>query len=383
MKILYCYLTADTEGSTIHIDSFMASFTRLGEEVVDAGLRTKPFTGNKFEWSLAKRISAKLIWFRLNLKILCNVYSLASRAKADLVLFRFMPNHQLFLPIFFLSFLYPVVVELNALRSIEDPARANWLNDLLDRLTLLRAKRSFVVSNVLKELILKRTRLLENKIAIIENGVDVDVFSPVTQTLALRASLGLDEHCVVGFVGSFKPWHGVEKLLEIAEGLRHLPIKFLLVGDGESKKDCEARAQVRGLDEKVVFTGFVPHENIAGYVNAMDIVMAPFPKGHYDDCGGFYGSALKIFEYMAMAKAIIAPPLGQIGEVIVDGESGRLIYSEDTEALTNEILRLYEDNAYRQRLGANARQRVETHYTWKVNAEKVRTLCCEALGQHV
>ena len=111
--------------------------------------------------------------------------------------------------------------------------------------------------------------------------------------------------------------------------------------------------------------------------------MAPFPQAHYEACGGFYNSALKIFEYMAMAKAIIAPPLGQIGDVIIDGDSGRLIYSEDTAALKDEIARLVADNGYRQSMGANARKRVESDYTWTVNAEKVRTLCLEAMGQHV
>jgi glycosyltransferase involved in cell wall biosynthesis len=78
---------------------------------------------------------------------------------------------------------------------------------------------------------------------------------------------------------------------------------------------------------------------------------------------------------MAMAKPIIAPPLGQIKELIVDGESGLLIYSEDIKALKEALLRLYHDKAYRECLGANARKRVEENYTWRANAEKVRNLC--------
>ena len=384
MKLLYCYLTEDTDGSKIHIDNFMVSIAALGEIVVDAGRVTPAFTGNKAEWSLAKRIWAKLLWLRLNVIILVDIYCHARRGKSDLLLFRFMPNHQLFLPIFLLSFLYPVVLELNAVRAIDNPNQSDRLIDLLDRLSFWRAKRCFVVSNLMKDFMLRRYQLTADRVAVVENGVDVDVFKPNQTADDLRRKLGFEGRFVVGFVGSFKPWHGIENLIAVAEQVKpHCPdITFLIVGDGKERARFESKVVAKGLSEAFLITGFVPHEGVRDYLALMDVALAPFSAAWYQKAGGFYGSPLKIFEYMAMAMPTIAPPLGQIEELIVDGESGRLIYAEDPAAMRDEILRLYADSDYRQRLGTNARRRVETLYTWKANAEKVRTLCREALGQY-
>jgi glycosyltransferase involved in cell wall biosynthesis len=382
MKIVYCYLTADTDGSTIHIDSFMQAFTALGGEVIDAGLRTKPFTGNKSEWSLAKKIWARLLWIRLNFVICLKVYRLAVRSKVDLLLFRFMPNHQLFLPILLLSFFYPVVLELNDVRAIESPSQANWLTDLLDRVTLWRIKRCFVVSKILKSFIINRTGIDKSKIAVIENGVDVEAFDNRQASTLTKQPLCLENAFVVGFVGSFKPWHGLENLIPLAEALRveGVNIRFLIVGDGKERAVYEEMLRTKGISSFFCFAGFVPHEQVRDYLALMDVAIAPYKSGSFKETGCFYFSPLKIFEYMAMGKAIITAPLGQIQELIVDGESGRLIYAEDTAALKEAVLRMYHDLEYRTSLGLNARKRVQKYYSWRANAEKVRALCLEAMG---
>lgn len=385
MKVLYCYVTSKTDGSKIHIDSFMNTFAALGETVVDAGLVTPAFTGNKSEWSLARKIWAKLLWLRLNVVILADVFRKGRQNGANVLLIRFMPNHQLFLPLFLLSFLYPVVLELNAIRAIENPNQASRLIDLLDRLTFWRVKRSFVVSSLLKDFMLLRFHLNPDQISVVENGVDVDLFEPDQSSCELRQNLRLEGRFVAGFVGSFKPWHGIENLIAVAEQIHSLcpVISFLIVGTGKERECFENQVAAKGLADHFVFTGFVPHGQVRDYLALMDVALAPYPNDLSRRGCGFYYSPLKIFEYMAMSRAIIAPPLGQIEELIVDGESGRLIPSEDIPAMRDEILRMFADNEYRQRLGANARQRVETHYTWKANALKVRSLCREALGQDV
>ena len=382
MRVVYCYLTGDTEGSTIHIDSFTTAFKALGEEIVDAGLRTKPFTGNKSEWSVVRKIWAKMLWFRLNLIILFRLRQLASQSKAEVLLFRFMPNHQLFFPIFILSFFYPVVLELNALQAIENPAQANWLIDLLDRLTLWRSKRCFVVSKILKDLVINRFGIDEGKIAVIENGVDVEAFKHRQSLTLTRQSLGLENAFVVGFVGSFKPWHGLENLIPLAEALQNekLNIRFLIVGDGKERGVYEEVLEKKNLSSTFLFAGYVPHDHVPDYLALMDVAIAPHKRDSFKETGGFHGSPLKIFEYMAMGKAIIAAPLGQIQELIIDGESGRLIYAEDTALIKEAVLRMYHDKEYCVNLGINARKRVQRYYSWKANAEKVRTLCLEAMG---
>ncbi len=381
MTAVYCYITSATDGSKVHIDSFMRAFTALGESLIDAGIVTPEFTGNKSEWTLARRVWAHLPWLKLNLTMFFHVLRKAWRARADVLIFRFMPNHQLFFPIFVLSSVYPVLLEINAVRAMDHPGRSSWVIALLDRLTLLKVRKCFVVSNAMRDYLLARFRLEPDRVAVVENGVDTDLFAPTRPCRQLRKNLGLDGRFVIGFVGSFKPWHGIHTLSEVAERLvaRCPSVAFLIVGDGKERSNFEAVLEKKGLSGLFFFTGFVQHVRIREYLALMDVVLAPYPKEWYETAGGFFFSPLKIFEYMAMAKAIIAPPLGQISELIADGESGRLIYSEDVTAIVQEIARMHADEDYRCTLGANARRRAESRYTWKANAEKVRALCAQLL----
>jgi glycosyltransferase involved in cell wall biosynthesis len=381
MKVVYCYLTADTDGSKIHIDSFITAVASLGETVIDAGIITHPFTANKAEWSLAKKVCAKLTWLHRNVTTLVDVLRKARLGKADVIVVRHMPNHQLFLTVFMLSFFYPIVLELNAVRAIEDPTQSGGLTDWLDRITLARVKHSFVISRIMRDFMLQRYGLSFNRVTVIENGVDVDEFVPDRPVEDLRRELGLEGCFVPGFVGSFKPWHGIGNIIEVAaQVVPNCPdVRFLIVGDGQERAEYQTQVAERGLTEHFVFTGLVPHRLVRDYLALMDVALAPHRSDSFQQTGGFHGSPLKIFEYMAMAKAIIATPIGQIAELIDDGDSGRLIHAENTEELRDELLRLHADPAYRQRLGANARARVEAHYTWKANAGKVSDLCKKAM----
>jgi len=379
MKLLYCYIAQNTEGNKVHIDSFMKAFVSLGDEIIDAGITVKPFMEDKSQWSIAKKIQAKLIWIGRNLSNLLRIFLRAMQSRPDVLLFRFTSDHNMFLAIYILSFFYPIVLEINAIRSVEGQTAMQWLSHLLDKLTFKRARRCFAVSSMLRDLLVREMNLDKEKVVAIENGVDVDVFNPGISAAKVKKTLGLGTAFVVGFVGAFKPWHGVDLIVDLAGKVEEINMKFLLVGDGESRDDCEEQVRIRDLQDKVIFTGFLPHANVPEYMAAMDVVIAPFPRAYYDSCGGFYGSVLKIFEYMGMGKAIIAPPLGQIKDVLVDGESGLLIYSEDTAALKEALSRLYNDSAFRESLGINARRRVEQNYTWRANASKVRSLCSEAM----
>jgi glycosyltransferase involved in cell wall biosynthesis len=384
MKIVYCYFTADTEGSKIHIDSFMHAFRALGEEIVEAGTVSRPFEGNKSEWSTARRIRAKMLWVQGNFSLLWRLLRLAVRHRPDLLLFRFMQNHQMFLPIFVLSRFYPVVLEINAVRSIENPSGMPPFFSMLDRITLSRSLGAFVVSETVRTHLSSVVDLSKRRIEVIENGVDVEAFTDAIPSESVRRAHGLEGGFVVGFVGSFKPWHGIGNLIALADAMKSegLPVRYLVVGDGGERRKFEETVRAKGLADNFVFAGYVPHEKVREYISAMDVAMAPHNSDSFRESGGFHGSPLKIFEYMAMSKAIIAAPIGQIRDIIVDGESGRLIPSEDAEALKREILHLYYDRSYREMLGRNARQRVERYYTWKVNAEKVRALCRAAIGCH-
>src|SRR5207302_846103 len=126
---------------------------------------------------------------------------------------------------------------------------------------------------------------------------------------------------------------------------------------------------VQGSALQATFTGRIPHDDVAAYLDACEILVAPHVPA--TDGSEFFGSPTKLFEYMAMAKPVIASRLGQIAEVIRDGENGLLIEPGDAVALARAIERLTGDQSLRERLGVRARQTVVAQYTWHHNAARI------------
>jgi glycosyltransferase involved in cell wall biosynthesis len=242
--------------------------------------------------------------------------------------------------------------------------------DLLERyerLNLDAAARIFVVSEVERRN-LEARGVDGQKIVVNPNGVDVERFRPGVGGVDARRELQIaEDEVVAGFVGTFGPWHGVEKL---AEAIKKIPlnvrVRFLLVGSGSLHAEVEKLLEG---DERVIFTGAVAHEGVAKLLDACDILVAPHVP--LADGSEFFGSPTKIFEYMAMGKGIVASRLGQIGEVLVDGETALLVEPGDVEDLRGAILRLVESEELRKRLGAKAREVAEREHTWTRNAQRV------------
>jgi glycosyltransferase involved in cell wall biosynthesis len=120
---------------------------------------------------------------------------------------------------------------------------------------------------------------------------------------------------------------------------------------------------------KVIFTGAVAHERVPSLLDACDILIAPHVP--LADGSDFFGSPTKIFEYMAMGKAIVASRLGQIGEVLVDSETALLVAPGSPGEIVNAIVRLLDSGELRARLGTKAREVAVKNHTWARNAQRV------------
>jgi glycosyltransferase involved in cell wall biosynthesis len=242
--------------------------------------------------------------------------------------------------------------------------------DLLERyerLNLDAAARIFVVSEVERRN-LEARGVDGQKIVVNPNGVDVERFRPGVGGVDVRRELEIaDDEVVAGFVGTFGPWHGVEKL---AAAIKTIPadekVRFLLVGSGSLHAEVEKLLEG---DKRVIFTGAVAHDRVAKLLDACDILVAPHVP--LADGSEFFGSPTKIFEYMAMGKGIVASRLGQIGEVLVDGETALLVEPGDVGELAGAILKLVQSEDLRNRLGARAREVAEKEHTWTRNAQRV------------
>lgn len=239
-----------------------------------------------------------------------------------------------------------------------------------ERLNLEAAARIFVVSEVERRNLEARGVAAE-KIILNPNGVDVEVFRPGAGGPQAREALGLSHtDLVAGFVGTFGPWHGVVQLAEAIKSLpEQLPLRFLFVGSGGLHGEVERLLATERERGKVIFTGAVAHERVPSLLDACDILVAPHVP--LADGSDFFGSPTKIFEYMAMGKAIVASRLGQIGEVLIDDETALLVTPGNIGELTAALVRVTENGELRARLGPNAREAAVRNHTWSHNARRV------------
>jgi glycosyltransferase involved in cell wall biosynthesis len=264
----------------------------------------------------------------------------------------------------------PLVFELNAPVGYEYrkylrgyrlvPGLAEWS----EIRTLGAADGMFVVSNPLRTHLIERG-LPPDHVAVVPNGADAERFRPDVVDRDMRARFG--DRVVVGFVGSFASFHGVDTLRRLVTSVAPArpDVAFLMVGGGKLADELRRECAALGLEDRVHFTGYVPRDRVPALLGAMDVVLAPYQPHDF-----FYFSPIKLFEYMASGRAVVAAALGQIAEVI-DGTNGLLYDPNDPEALSRQVVRLAEDAELRRALGRAARLAVETSYTWAHNAARV------------
>ncbi|HXQ72216.1 MAG TPA: glycosyltransferase family 4 protein [Pyrinomonadaceae bacterium] len=239
-----------------------------------------------------------------------------------------------------------------------------------ERLNLRAAARIFVVSEVERRN-LEARGVPREKIVLNPNAVDVELFRPGINGSQVRAALGFtDRDLVAGFVGTFGPWHGV---VQLAEAIKLIPenvrLRFVFVGSGSLREQVEGILRNEIEAGRVIFTGAVEHERVPALLDACDILVAPHVP--LADGSDFFGSPTKIFEYMAVGKAIIASRLGQIGEVLSDEETALLVEPGNVRELAAALVRVAETPELRARLGPNAREAAVREHTWSHNARRV------------
>ena len=211
----------------------------------------------------------------------------------------------------------------------------------------------------------------QNKILIIPNGVDPDIFNSNINGATLKQKLNIGESIVVGFMGTFGPWHGAEVLAKSVNIVleENQDIHFLFLGNGIRKQMCENIIDKSIFKEKVTFTGTIPQLQAQNYLAVCDVLVSPqIPN---PDGSEFFGSPTKLFEYMAMGKAIIASNLDQIGKIIKHRETGLLFDPNNEVQLAKAIIELYSNPVLRKKLGNNARSEAIDKYTWKQHVDAI------------
>ena len=254
----------------------------------------------------------------------------------------------------------PLVLEAN---GSEAKWKRQWtvlrfarLSNACELLLLCHADRVVAVSdNVLYDL--EEAGMPPGRARVIPNGVDLDRFASAKPH---RLPFPPDAF-VMGFAGLFYPWHGIPVLTEAFLELRrlHPQARLLMVGDGEQAPRARAALRRGGASDDALFTGLVSRDAVPGYLAAADVLVSP-----HMDIENFIGSPIKIFEYMATGRAIVASRVAQLETLLIDGETALLVSPEDPDELCAALLRLAENPELREHLGREARHTAEVEHSW-------------------
>lgn len=388
-KILYVhYQACERDGSSTHTAAFEYWFGQLcAERGITFNVVAPPLVSAEGDspGSFLGRLKHRLARFYLrDFKLLFRQWrrmrgerQMLLREKPSLVITRFDDNT--------LSILWacralgvPVVIEVNSPTIEATNAHYRHL-PVFKRLfsndhALFLAQGGFTVTENLTRGLLANA--VDKPLVTIPNGVDPARFEGVTDeaaVIAMRERLAITpERVVIGFVGSFAPWHGVGELVQAFELLlqRGLDVHLLLVGQtSASSQAVLERLRQSSLAERVTLSGFIPLAKIPEYLSVMDITTI----ANTED----YCSPLKLFEYMAMGKASVSVDTAAVSHIMRPEQEGLLFERGDVDGLASALERLVTDVDLRERLGVAARKRVTAEFTWRHNAERVFELGSE------
>lgn len=233
------------------------------------------------------------------------------------------------------------------------------------------ASKLFAVSNGVAKY-LDRFPEANGKVHVVHNGVNPSRFPEnIEPSKPCRGTF------TVGFVGSLKPWHGLNFLVDAFMYLHEKApnTRLLIVGDGPERENLMKNLAAKNLIESTELAGAVAPSEIPALLSSMDVGVAPYPM--LDD---FYFSPLKVYEYMAAGLPVVASEIGDLSELIENEVTGFLVQPGDAVALAAVLDRLKSDPAMRAAVGHAARSKVFRSHTWDKIVRKVLSLGGIAIG---
>ncbi len=232
-----------------------------------------------------------------------------------------------------------------------------------------RSDRIVVVTPAFKDHLMLHWHVPAEKISIVENGVETDLFSPgpSAANTALRRELGAEGKFLVCYIGTMGNAHGLETLLDAAAQLRpqNPSVLFLLVGEGAEKEKIKTLAESRSLDN-VRFLDQQPREKIPALISASDACLVLLKKTDV------FKTVIptKMLEFMSCARPVILGVDGQARQIIEDAGGGLAIEPENSQALVAAINQLFDDRELGVTLGHKGREYIVQHFSRASTAEK-------------
>jgi glycosyltransferase involved in cell wall biosynthesis len=377
MRIIYHHRTQLDDAQGIHVQAMVRAFEELGHGVDVISLIGSSSGG------VARARSRRIDTGRLPpgvyevLSLGYNFYGYRQLARAirerepDLIYERYAPNT--FCGVLASRrFGVPLLLEINApWRDHAPSGEAPWFRQLarrVERWVCSNSTRTIAVSAALMGQLVAEG-VPERQVTVMHNAVDPRVFRPEVSGEAVRRRYRLDRHVVAGFVGWPRDWHGLAELVEAvhAADLMARGLRLLIVGIGPAFAQIQRRVRELGLEDRVILAGAVAHDDVPAHVAALDIALQPRATA--------YACPMKLVEYMAMGRCIVAPDQPNIRELLSNRLTARLFPPGVYRSLTGLVAELMSSPAERAALGRNARQSVvERDLVWRANATRALDL---------
>jgi len=375
MKILYSHRTRSADGQYVHIRALTEALSVRGHEIVMSGpgeegsnkaLDAKtPRGGSRSAIPKSLYEIAELCYSAVGFQ---KLRRLAAETMPDVLYERYNLFYHAGVRLA-RSTALPLILEVNAPLA-EERAKHDGLGlkslAAWSQASIWRAADAVLpVTGVLAKSV-AAAGVPPEKITVIQNGVD-DSFLKGADGGEVRARYGLNDRLVLGFTGFVRDWHGVDRVLDFMAQSDRDDLHLLLVGDGPARVELEEKARSHEISDRFTVTGVVQREAMPAHVAAFDIALQPAVVE--------YASPLKLFEYMALGKPIMAPASANIKEVLSAGSDALLFDRGHDAAFMEGLSTLVEDETLRARLGSAARASLERqNLTWASNATRVEKI---------
>jgi len=370
MKILYHHRIASKDGQYVHIEEIIKSLKSQGHDIVMVApaVAEKEEFGSDGGWiskvrqAMPQAVSELLevsYCFYDFLKMVHSIY----KEKPDCIYERynlFLPSGiwaaKLFNKKLILEVNAPLLEERSKYGGLSLSRLAKWSQEYCWK----NASMVLPVTDVLADYI-RKAGVPEHKIDVVANGINTAEF---IEKVAEKPALQTDGRLVVGFVGFCREWHGLDKVMSLIAKPGYEHLFFLVVGDGPVKDELHQQAQQLGVSERFHFTGLVNRSEMPAWLEVIDIALQPSVVP--------YASPLKMLEYMAKGKAIIAPDTANIKELLTDGENALLFEENNLNSFCEKISLMVDDEELRHRVEKNAKQSIYANkLTWDNNALRI------------
>ncbi|CAN2042470.1 putative Glycosyltransferase WbuB [Candidatus Magnetomoraceae bacterium gMMP-15] len=266
-------------------------------------------------------------------------------------------------------FKIPVILEANIVTDFKDVRKAalTGLCRIIEHWVIKHSRKVFVVSDRLKDMLIKNGTD-KDKIIVQPNAYDIDSLPiDVSHIISKKLMEQLKDKVIICFLGRLLPWYKLEELIKVTSQLKEIyhDIILMIIGDGSERNKLLNIVDEYGLGNVVIFTGRVSHSEATSLVGICDICVIPSTNE--------WGSPVKLFEYMGIGKAVVAPDIKVVSSVMSDGIHGRLFKPGDFDEFKDHLATLIKDTKLRETMGENGRKYIKNNYTWDHVAERIIT----------